>query len=113
MGRERVVMQTQPKAPEEIMHVPGVDFGPRMTVAGEQLASATVAIAERASGTDRTAEMLVPGSVVVSNNVVSFQLRGGIDARDYVARIDGSTNQQRVERAALLVPVRARAKAAP
>jgi hypothetical protein len=110
MPHEGVVFQTDPKQPDDVMHVPGVDFSERMTIGGEVLSSAEVTISERVSGQDKTAEMFVAGSLVVANNVVAFQVKAGEDKKDYLARIRGSTNQQRSERATVIIPVRSRPK---
>jgi hypothetical protein len=110
MPHERIVFLLTPKSPEDVAHVPGVDFGPRMTITNETLVGADVRIYERTTGTETTTDMLVPGSIVVADDVVSFQVRGGLDRTDYLARIFGSTNQQRLEQAVVLIPVRARVR---
>lgn len=110
MAEGGIVFQAEPKQPDDIAHIPGVDFKPRMTVEGETLASAEVTITERLTGEDVTSEMLVPESLMMVNDVVAFQVKGGEDETDYLARIRGSTNKERHEHATVILPVRQRPK---
>lgn len=92
-----------------------IDFGPSMVLAGEKVPSdnsVSVTIREReAPFKNVTAELLFPGSVVVSNNVATFQrAAAGSDNRDYVATLVAVTTQNRPEEADLVIPVRSRPK---
>lgn len=110
MSNRRVVFMS-PKAPDDIAHVPGIDFRATLTLPAETIAAVdvSVVITERATGEDLTATMLVAGSVGVSaGGVVSFRVQAGSDNHDYLARVRAQTSTARIERGQVIIPVRIR-----
>lgn len=110
----RPVVFMAPKDPDDIAHMPGLDFKPRLTLPAETFSAAnvTVTIIDRKFRTDHTATMLVSGSVGVSNNVVAFRVQAGSDNHDYEADVKVTTlpPYSRIEHGDVIIPVRLRAR---
>lgn len=111
MPASRRVIFMSAKDPDEIAHVPGIDFGPLMTVPAESFSAGqvTITIVERDTGAPE-AGMFVAGSVGVSNNVVSFRIQAGSDNHDYLATVSVATSATRIEQGEVVIPVRIRGR---
>ena len=112
----RVVFQAQPKRPDDIAHIPGIDFGPRLTKAGETLldpiADAIVFQVQRDDGV-----ALVSGDLTVlvssltvdaTKKIIAFEVEGGFDNVNYSVLMDALTSTSRIEGAVVKMKVRER-----
>ena len=107
----RRVFYTQPKQPGDIIHIPGIDWLPELTLTGEvisSIADGDVTIFDRFTSENVTAAMLVTGSVGVSDNVVAFQIKDGSDNHDYLVRLKPETSLGRIVEGDVILPVRLR-----
>lgn len=114
MSPERIVHELEPKQPNDVVQVPGIDFAPRLS-SGEVVSGITVVINQInwrspwTIGVDVTAQMLVAASEVVTQNVATFRVKEGLHGRDYSARVRATiTPNGRTEDIEVVIPVRER-----